>query len=55
MHSITTIDVVIGAGVMVSIAGRGEDVIHGSMLRDSKFYGESIVPDCPNDVDGRLR
>jgi len=54
MHSITSIDNALGAGAMVAQIGKGEDKIHGSMLRDCKFYGESIVPDCPNEAKGEF-
>jgi len=49
LHSITTIDAAVGAGAMLAVTSRRESELHESIVRDSKFYGESLIPDCPEE------
>jgi len=49
MHSITSIDVAVGAGAMIGVSSRRENEPHDSIIRDCKFYGESAIPDCPEE------
>jgi hypothetical protein len=49
VHSITSIDNGVGVGSGLGASARDENNYITSMVRDCKFYGESIIDDCPDE------